>query len=129
MEMIKYRIALPSVPPHPSFSACLITFPLPSALSYHLLPETATLQFHFTCGNVSSSVPPPVQPCMNSFLGFSRSHFTCLPLPTSHHLFLSLFPFLLLFLPIPQLFLRTILPSCWSSNDSVLLSITEMISY
>lgn len=38
MEIIKYRISLPSLPLHPSFSTCLITFPPTSAHSALIFP-------------------------------------------------------------------------------------------
>lgn len=70
-----------SLPPCHLFirlSTCLITSPLRlgSCLSrIPFFPETATLQFNFASGHLSTSIPPPLQPCMNSFLCFNLSLF------------------------------------------------------
>lgn len=44
---------------------------IPFFFPYSLLPETATLQFHFARGHISMSSPPLLQPGMNLFLCFN----------------------------------------------------------
>lgn len=57
--------------------------------SYSLLSETATLQFHFACGHLS--IPPPLQPCVKSLLGFNLSLLICLLFSQAY--IISSFPF------------------------------------
>lgn len=82
MEIIKNRISLPSLPLHPSFSTCLITFPPTSAHSSLIFPASRN-------GNsaISFCLWQPLSRCSflalccrtNSFLYFNLSLWICLP--------------------------------------------------
>lgn len=94
MEMIKYKMCFPPCHLFIRLSTCLITSPFRlgscfSHISFFL--ETATLQFNFASGHLSTSIPPPLQPCMNSFLCFNLSLFSMFVFFPAYIIYLPLY--------------------------------------